>query len=231
MSRGGWRSISGLTGRTWSTYLPRHSHKLQFFQRWVSEFRLHAFLAQCGFPNLYQHGILSLEGHFICNQETGSRYGTWNISRGVWQSVDRNKTYVWLFFSDADRLRIDFFFEVLRCMCDDITDSAGKEMCRHQLHSWEQPGPLKSGICWILININSIYLHSSNLGILVFDWLNSKNAEKLRFVLKWEELLNQVWLVSTAGNLLDTRQKSQKSMEWMWWRSVNAPHTEPWNTT
>lgn len=31
------------------------------------------FLLQCGFPDLYQHVVLSLEGHYICNQETVSR--------------------------------------------------------------------------------------------------------------------------------------------------------------
>lgn len=37
-------------------------------------------------------------------------------------------------FSDAERLRIDLFFVVLCCMCEGLTNGAGKEMCRHQLH-------------------------------------------------------------------------------------------------
>lgn len=31
-------------------------------------------LLHCGFPDLYQQAVLSLEGHDICNEETASRY-------------------------------------------------------------------------------------------------------------------------------------------------------------
>lgn len=57
-----------------STCLPCHSQSPRFPQRRLSESAVSNDFSGSGSPDLYQHVGLSLEGHYVCNQETASRY-------------------------------------------------------------------------------------------------------------------------------------------------------------